>query len=161
MKLIATGDGLIGKGVGSVLTSLYQMIDEVENEILMTVYSFSDATPDSLLDKIEERLKEGIRVIFVVNKLNSQPAPVQALLKRWDESHTTFDHHDFHNERGEDLHAKVLVADRKRAIIGSSNLSWNGLVKNYELGILIEEAEIAEQIYKSVVNLIPSLYRSD
>ena len=37
-----------------------------------------------------------------------------------------------------DLHAKVIVVDRRKAIIGSSNLSRRGFLTNYELALLLE-----------------------
>jgi len=37
-----------------------------------------------------------------------------------------------------DLHAKVIVFDRNRALVGSSNLSRRGLENNLELGIIVE-----------------------
>jgi len=36
------------------------------------------------------------------------------------------------------LHAKVIVADRKKAILGSANFSWGGMSSHYEIGVLIE-----------------------
>ena len=38
----------------------------------------------------------------------------------------------------EDLHAKVVVADRTRALVGSANLSRHGLIINHELAVVIE-----------------------
>ena len=36
------------------------------------------------------------------------------------------------------LHAKVIVADRKKAILGSANFSWGGMSSHYEIGVLVE-----------------------
>jgi phosphatidylserine/phosphatidylglycerophosphate/cardiolipin synthase-like enzyme len=36
------------------------------------------------------------------------------------------------------LHAKVIVADRKKAILGSANFSWGGMSSHYEIGVLLE-----------------------
>ena len=50
------------------------------------------------------------------------------------------------------LHAKVMVADREKMIIGSANLSAGGQKNNYEMGVLIEGeeawkvADVIEQI---------------
>ncbi len=33
---------------------------------------------------------------------------------------------------------KVLVTDRRKAVIGSANMTWKGMVENNELGLLIE-----------------------
>jgi phosphatidylserine/phosphatidylglycerophosphate/cardiolipin synthase-like enzyme len=42
------------------------------------------------------------------------------------------------NRGKKQLHAKVLVVDRKKAIVGSANFSWGGMYSNYEVGLLIE-----------------------
>jgi cardiolipin synthase len=36
------------------------------------------------------------------------------------------------------LHAKVIVVDRNKAVIGSANFSWNGMYGNYEIGLLLK-----------------------
>ncbi len=36
------------------------------------------------------------------------------------------------------LHAKVIVADRKKAVLGSANFSWGGMSAHYEIGVLLE-----------------------
>jgi phosphatidylserine/phosphatidylglycerophosphate/cardiolipin synthase-like enzyme len=50
---------------------------------------------------------------------------------------------------GEGLHAKVLVADRSAALVGSSNLTFHGLVSSHELAVLVRgplAGEIADRI---------------
>ena len=44
------------------------------------------------------------------------------------------------------LHAKVYVADKARAIVGSANLTPSGLDQNMEYGILIEDPRIVGRI---------------
>jgi len=46
--------------------------------------------------------------------------------------------YDFTDPEKRQLHAKIIVADRKKAIVGSANLSWGGMYSNYEIGLLIE-----------------------
>lgn len=41
------------------------------------------------------------------------------------------------------LHAKVIVVDKRRAFISSSNLSYNGIINNIELGTLIKTKKAA------------------
>jgi phosphatidylserine/phosphatidylglycerophosphate/cardiolipin synthase-like enzyme len=45
---------------------------------------------------------------------------------------------DFSDPEGSLLHAKVLVMDRKKAVFGSANFSWGGMVANHEVGVLLE-----------------------
>jgi putative cardiolipin synthase len=44
------------------------------------------------------------------------------------------------------LHSKAVMVDRKRAYIGGLNLSPRGVLHNTENGMLIEDAEFAEQL---------------
>ena len=39
--------------------------------------------------------------------------------------------------RSEDLHAKIIVVDRRKALVGSANLTWKGLVGNHELAVIV------------------------
>lgn len=48
------------------------------------------------------------------------------------------------------LHAKTMVFDRKIAFVGSFNLDPRSVNLNTEMGLLIESAELAEQIAKSI-----------
>ena len=46
---------------------------------------------------------------------------------------------DFNDPNGWDLHAKVLIQDRRTAVIGSANISWRGMEKNIEISVLIRD----------------------
>lgn len=36
----------------------------------------------------------------------------------------------------------MLIVDRRKAIIGSSNLSWRGLIANHETALMLEHGEV-------------------
>lgn len=44
------------------------------------------------------------------------------------------------------LHAKVYVADSQRAVVTSSNLTMNGLARNFEYGILLDDQGLVSQV---------------
>lgn len=44
------------------------------------------------------------------------------------------------------LHAKVLTVDNEKSIITSSNLSYNGMDGNLELGVILNSKEKAKEI---------------
>jgi len=50
------------------------------------------------------------------------------------------------------LHAKVYVADSCRAVVTSSNLTDNGLTRNFEYGVFFSEAETAHAIEADVLD---------
>lgn len=48
------------------------------------------------------------------------------------------------------VHAKIIVADRDAAIVGSANLTEGGIQENYEYCVRVSSREIASQIAKDV-----------
>jgi len=52
------------------------------------------------------------------------------------------------------LHAKVVVADGCRALVGSANLTHRALTANLEAGVLIEDSELAADVEAHVRSLI-------
>lgn len=44
------------------------------------------------------------------------------------------------------LHAKIYSFDNQKAIVTSANLTYNGLNKNYEYGILINDLNVVSDI---------------
>jgi cardiolipin synthase len=48
--------------------------------------------------------------------------------------------------KGAVLHAKIIVSDRKKVLMGSANLTYSGMLKNYEVGLEIENTEISQKI---------------
>ncbi len=47
---------------------------------------------------------------------------------------------------GDGLHAKVLIADRRAALVTSANLTGGGMRNNFELGLLIRERSLVQEI---------------
>ena len=50
------------------------------------------------------------------------------------------------------LHAKVLIIDRSRALIGSANFTWRGMFSNHEVAVLLKGDDVW-----SLASLIDSL----
>jgi len=48
------------------------------------------------------------------------------------------------------LHAKVYIADYKKSIVTSGNLTNGGLFSNFEYGIQVSDKEITKRIYKDI-----------
>ncbi|HXG23887.1 MAG TPA: phospholipase D-like domain-containing protein [Chthonomonadales bacterium] len=51
------------------------------------------------------------------------------------------------------LHAKVIVIDRRQAIVGSANLTAGGLGKNHEIAVLVE-GEVAWEIASLIDRMV-------
>lgn len=135
IRIVVSGLGWMGGGVGSIESAIEDLLSSAQREILLTAYAIGQA--DRIFDLLEAALARGIRVVMIVNRLSEQHRSVQQRLERLSNKYAHFHLYPFQPDEG-DLHAKVLVVDRRMALIGSSNLSYSGMVINHELAVLIE-----------------------
>jgi cardiolipin synthase len=127
----------MGSGVGSIESATEKLFMDANSEILLTVYSISNRA-DLLFDWLELALGRGVAARMVINQINEQPVDVKARFHRLAQSFPNLQLLEFVGRDWSDLHAKSIVVDRNRAIVGSSNLSRRGLLTNYELALLVE-----------------------
>lgn len=50
------------------------------------------------------------------------------------------------------LHAKVYVADQRHAVVTSSNMTDNGLLRNFEYGVFFKDQAVVAQIRRDVLS---------
>lgn len=140
VRPVVTGTHWMGAGVGSIVSALVEMLTGAEREIHILAYAVSDGA-ELLFNVLANRLSAGVRVTMIVQKLDQQHHDAPEHLKRlaylYPSSFLLF---DFTPEEQEALHAKCVVVDRKKAFVGSANLSFNGLIRNHELGVVIDGA---------------------
>lgn len=140
--LLATGERLTGGGVRAFDPVIRELLQDARREIQLAIYRF-DKSAMPLLNLLEQAATRGVRVLVVVSAMSAQPSAIRKrleLLVKWSGVQVV----DFEAEKGGMLHAKVIVVDRERAVIGSANLTWGGLVQNHEMGVLIEGPEVWE-----------------
>lgn len=150
VSIVATGLEWLGGGVGAVERTAAELIAGAQREIVLTVYSITPGS-ERVWDEIERALVTGVRCTAVVDRLKEQHIEMQSLLARLAGEHPqTFRIYDFAGESvTEGLHAKVLVVDRRTALVGSANLSHRGMVSAHELAVVVRGPtgeRIAEQV---------------
>jgi phosphatidylserine/phosphatidylglycerophosphate/cardiolipin synthase-like enzyme len=144
VRTIVTGLGWMGSGFGSIDSALEDIIASAQKELTILAYSMSDGA-DGLLLSICERLSDGVRVTMVVDRLTDQYGRVPVrLLEMAKDYPSNCLIYDFSAESNVHLHAKAVIADRQRAIVGSANLSWHGLVSNHELALRVDGPAVGE-----------------
>jgi phosphatidylserine/phosphatidylglycerophosphate/cardiolipin synthase-like enzyme len=153
-----TGLAWMGSGIGAIESAIERLFREAKSEITITAYAIGSST-DLLFEWLETALNRGVRINMVVNRLETQPDMVVSYLHRLVESFPHFFLYRFPSDEEVDLHAKVIVVDRRIALVGSSNISRRGLLYNHELSILIRNSA-AEDIARAVDLLIASKYVS-
>jgi len=137
LTLAVTGTAWMGGGVGSVQSAIEELLSRADNEIQIAVYDMT-AGAEEFLKRLATCLARGIRVTMIVNRYYQKPS---FIIERLDEMARKFPYLELLDFRpkndSEDLHAKILVIDRREALVGSANLTWKGLVGNHELAVVI------------------------
>tara|TARA_Y100000590_G_C15743067_1_gene1020976 strand:- start:96 stop:674 length:579 start_codon:yes stop_codon:yes gene_type:complete len=98
------------------------------------------------MDELVECIKRGTKTRIVINRLLKKHVPDgkkdnntgRDMLLKLNRDYTNVELYSFKSSSGDgDLHAKTIVANRNRAVVGSANFSVGGLDKNYELGLYV------------------------
>jgi len=136
LKILATGTDFLKENVRGTGPAVEKVIDDAQRELHIMAYVISKHAKN-FMDLLEKALESGVKTTLVINKLAEQDDETKERLFSWRRKFSYFRLVDF-NRVEKTLHAKVIVADRDRAVIGSANFSWGGLSGNYEIGVLIQ-----------------------
>lgn len=141
IEILVTGEKLVGRGIRSLGTVIEELVTSAEDEIHLAVYLITSST---LVDLLISAADRGIKVYAVVNSLEEQPGQIKEKLLSASKKYKHFTVKEFSRDSRDVLHAKVLVTDRNRAVVGSANFTYSGMTEgNYEIAVLIEGKEAA------------------
>jgi len=151
IEILATGPELLKKGIRGIEPVMEELIADAVSEVQILVYVF---TPQAIhvLNLIRKAAERGVRVTMVVNSLESQHEEIRRELGLLASRYPHMKIISFMGSGNRQLHAKIIVADRKKAVVGSANFSWGGMYANYEVGLLVE-GEIAWKLADIVDSL--------
>lgn len=129
----------------SRLTSavISELVDSAEHELLLV--SYATFPPASLTTSLQAAVARGVDVTLLLEQPATNPnyrgsTGFPALLA------TRLIWPSDARESGASLHAKIIVVDRKVALVGSANLTSHAFEKNLECGILLRDAAHARAI---------------
>jgi cardiolipin synthase len=145
-SLAVTGLAWLGGGVPSVQQEMIAIIRSTRRELTLCSYSVTTGA-GTLFDEIADVASQGVAVTLIINNLRGQPADIrERICKTAPIAAANMRIFDFTGEEPQsNLHAKVIVADRTTALVGSANLSFHGMVSNHELAVVLR-GPIAEEI---------------
>jgi len=132
-ELVISGERWLGKGLVSVYSRIEEIIESAQYSILIAVYQF---TSKELISLIENALNRGVRVEIYTTKISER-------LK----NHPDLKIHILNDIM---LHAKIIIVDGRKILLGSSNFTFSGFFKNYEIGIYMEDERMAFEVTKLV-----------
>lgn len=162
VRVSVTGLHWLGGGFGSMLAAARDLIDSSTSEITASVYSLT-AGGEFHLKAIQCALERGVSCDLIINRLETKSPEVRReLMGMVAESEGALRIYDFSGGNGE-LHAKCLVVDRSRALVGSANWTWNGAFQSHEMGVRLEgpsAAAVAMLLDRLRLNAAATLWRT-
>ncbi len=151
IEIAATGSGFLGENLRAIEPLTEELIRNSRDEIQVIAYLMSREAV-KIAKLIEKAASDGLKVTIVLNSFDSVDGEVLKIVtgmaRRFKHARVlSFE------KTGKQLHAKVIVSDRKKAIVSSANLSFGGMFANYELGLLVE-GETAWKLGRIVDKLV-------
>lgn len=141
IEILSTHPDIMKMGIRSTEPSMLDLINEAQDEIQILSYAITKGA-NRVIDALKKALARGVKVTFVLNGGDELSDNVRKALTYMKENFSYSNIYLFDSGSGIDLHAKIMVADRKKAIVGSSNLTSRGLIWNLEIGFLIEDESV-------------------
>jgi phosphatidylserine/phosphatidylglycerophosphate/cardiolipin synthase-like enzyme len=151
ITLLVTAPELFDSTTRSIESAVEEVIAGANSEIHIATYLLTSSAMH-IINQLEKSAKKGVKVKILVDKMGHQEKIVKDGLRALGRYPNVLAF-SFSDPRGWSLHAKVVIADRRRAVIGSANLSWSGMVANYEIGVLVE-GEMAWKLANIIDRLI-------
>jgi cardiolipin synthase len=145
---VATGEKWIGSGVRSFQSIIHELILEASNELVMTVYVLTNM---NIVDDLRKALERG--VVIEIYLYSEEIYEKNDALKAISGLDSEYNYLEIHRINEDVLHAKVLVVDGAKVLSGSANFTFNGMIKNYELGFLVNDSGIAMRILTLIKRL--------
>lgn len=126
------------------LAVLSDLVDEAQTDILLV--SYATLPSRSVRASLEAAAARDVNISLLLERRSDNPRyegsddPFPGLAARrliWSAKH---------RPSGASMHAKLLVVDRRTALIGSANLTGYGLDRNLECGVLIRGGPVPTRL---------------
>jgi phosphatidylserine/phosphatidylglycerophosphate/cardiolipin synthase-like enzyme len=132
---------------------IHELISNATQEITITGYSISDYV-DELLQLVTQKSRSGVYVDLYINDIENKEKQLKDLMM-YKGKFLRIYNFEKQQDKMAALHAKVIVVDNKKTFITSSNLSFHGIIKNIEMGVLItseSKSKIIQEIFRQMVS---------
>ncbi|AKB37291.1 Cardiolipin synthetase [Methanosarcina siciliae C2J] len=121
-------------------TVIADLINSAEDDLFLTAYILSNP---EIIEHMHSALARGVRIRVIMASPERQNVEIMDKIRDLEKK---YPHMKLVGITDLTMHAKVLVSDRKTALVSSANLTFSGMTKNYEMGLLVNSCEIAQQI---------------
>jgi phosphatidylserine/phosphatidylglycerophosphate/cardiolipin synthase-like enzyme len=158
-EILVTGSKFLGvSGVKGTSSVVEKIMSENIDELQILAYDITTNAVE-FLDLLRNAIKGGVKTTLIYNTPKDEQMKQKSRSDAINELEflsSKYDNFVFvpFPVDGKILHAKVVIANRKKAYVGSSNFTWGGMSKNYEVGMVVGEND-SYILSKLVDSLLP------
>ena len=143
----------------SFLPALIKSIDEAQNEILISLFSFKagkhkNSYPDQIANHLAQAVKRGVKV-YIVLETSDKPSEELSMQNRktgnfLQSRGVTV----FYDSPRRTTHTKLIVIDQKLVLLGSHNFTQSALKYNNEISVLLKNPELAATARRYILTIM-------
>jgi len=139
------------------LKAILETVEAARRELVMTSPFLQEKGIMEILRAVVRALKRGVRLIVLThaadNLASNQSVALEAIRQEAERIRGQLIVYSAPVMEGGLLHAKLVIADEERMVLGSANLTGPGLTSNLEAGVVLgcKEARLAMQIMRGLV----------
>lgn len=150
---VPTGDERdIGQSLGSLVVRLVELIASTDEELVILNPFFTEQAFRNVVAPVAGALERDVSVTLVTRYLTygsddaSRKFVEKLLSGRSDPSDglTLYEYIDPDEDSTATIHTKMILADRKRAYLGTANLTHRGLRDNLEVGVIFRDDTVSQ-----------------
>ena len=131
----------LGQRVRGTGPAILEILNRSKDQIHILAYDITSNAVE-FLNELELALTRGRKITLIVDgKRIGERADLRSRFLEWKSKFEYFTFVEFFRD-DKMLHAKVVIADRNVAVIGSANFTAGGFENNYEVGVLLKGKEV-------------------
>jgi phosphatidylserine/phosphatidylglycerophosphate/cardiolipin synthase-like enzyme len=160
MKLAApiwTMPGHVAKG-GELTASLVKLVNGARQSVICSTFNFQ--TTSGMWQALHDaalRPEMDVRVYIDAEANDSGIGPSGLETAKWLSPAKVFVSRELDGKPLRN-HAKYLVVDHRFVVVTSANFSWSAEQKNIELGLRVDDPNLADRIESEIRSVEPDLY---
>jgi phosphatidylserine/phosphatidylglycerophosphate/cardiolipin synthase-like enzyme len=141
------------------LPALLKCIDEAQNEILISIFSFKidehkNSYPDRILSHLAKAVKRGVKVIVVLERTDNKSDELDIQNRQTGKLLEEKGISVYFDSPRKTTHTKLVVIDQRVIFLGSHNFTQSALKYNNEISILLDNSDMAKNARDYILKII-------
>ena len=139
--------------------SLLKSIDEAQNEILISMFSFKigehkNSYPDRIASHLVKAAKRGVKVFVVLETTGDKSDELNIQNRKAGKFLAEKGINVFFDSPRKTTHTKLVVIDQHLIFLGSHNFTQSALKYNNEISVLLDRPDMARNVRNYILKII-------